>query len=274
MANFNEILVWGDDVRQVSNFLTVASDQASLFKIFLTRDISPKTKAVILLYASKESFITIQQKSSEVFLPAYIIKIMTNESTEKFQRGSIQARPGEQFSHLAVNLKSPESIHSLLEHISNSLKKSYKFLAFSLSQKGMRIVKWISFICSLLSALLSILVIFIAGIISISRESTEQRWFSNSLLTSGNLTFVMSFVGFYGVKKSGIKEYLKIYSGILFVNALYKFVLILAYAFVKWDTFIQPVMIPVVIISIVFEIVTSCIIFLEMNVVKKANSYL
>lgn len=274
MASFTEILVWGDDVRQVSNFLTAAAEQAPLLKIFLTRDISPKTKAVILLYASQESFLTIQQKSSEVFLPAYIVKILTNESGENFQRGSIQARPGEQFSHLAINLRSAASINSLLEHVSNSLKKSYKFLAFNLSQKGMKIVKWVSFICSLLSAILSILVIFIAGIISISRESTEQRWFSNSLLTSGNLTFVMSFVGFYGVKKSGIKEYLKIYSGILFVNALYKLVLIIAYSLVSWDTYIQPVMLPVVSISIVFEIITSCIIFLEMNVVKKANSYL
>ena len=274
MANFTEILIWGDDVRQVSNFLTTASDLAGQYKLVLTRDITPKTKAVILLYTNQDSFITVEQKSSEVFLPAFIVNLVVSDSNESFKRGSIQMRPGEQIAHLAINLKSLQSVRNLLEYISNSLKKSYKILIFSLSHKGMRVVKWVSFISSLLSALLSILVIFIAGIISISRESAEKRWFSNSLLTSGNLTFVMSFVGFYGVKKSGIKEYLKIYSGVLFINALYKVILIIAHAFVKWDHMMQQIMIPIVVTSILIEVFTACIIFLELNVVKKVNSYL
>jgi len=84
----------------------------------------------------------------------------------------------------------------------------------------------------------------------------------------------MSFVGFYGVKKSGIKEYLKIYSGVLFINALYKVILIIAHAFVKWDHMMQQIMIPIVVTSILIEVFTACIIFLELNVVKKVNSYL
>jgi hypothetical protein len=136
----------------------------------------------------------------------------------------------------------------------------------------MRILKWVSFSSSLLSALLAILIIFLAGIISISRESTEQRWFANSLLTSGNLTFVMSFVGFYGVKKTGVKEYLKIYSGVLLLNAVYKGVLIIAYYIIEWDAAIEEILIPVMGISIGFEMITSCVIFLELSVVKKARN--
>ena len=148
------------------------------------------------------------------------------------------------------------------------LDKDYRLLSFKLNYRGMRILKWSSFICSLIAALLSLILIFMAGMIAISKDSVERRWFANSLLTAGNLTFVMSFVGFYGIKKTGIKEYLKIYSGVLVINSLYKAILLIIYTQMNWHPAVSYMITPVICTCIVGELLTSAVILAELNVVK------
>ena len=272
MAGTADVLVWGDDVRVVADFLHRASGQVDKFRLKLTRDISPKIKAVVFLYKNDESLPKVQKKSNEVFVKKFIVKVLEPGANDGIVQSSVVAFGGERIGNIALDLTQPDNLIDFFEYVSKSLEKKYKIWMFYLSQRGLNVVKWISFTSSLISALLAILIIFLAGIISISRESTEQRWFANSLLTSGNLTFVMSFVGFYGVKKTGVKEYLKIYSGVLLLNAIYKSVLLIAYFIIVWNAQIESILIPVMGISVAFEVITSCIIFLELSVVKKAHN--
>jgi hypothetical protein len=224
------------------------------------------------LYKNDESLAKVQKKSDEVFVKKFIVKVLDPGAHDGIVQKSVVAFGGERIGNIALDLTQHENLIDFFDYVSKSLEKKYKIWMFYLSQRGLNVVKWISFTSSLISALLAILIIFLAGIISISRESTEQRWFANSLLTSGNLTFVMSFVGFYGVKKTGVKEYLKIYSGVLLLNAIYKSVLLIAYFIIVWNAKIESILIPVMGISVTFEVITSCIIFLELSVVKKAHN--
>ena len=49
------------------------------------------------------------------------------------------------------------------------------------------------------------------------------------MIFSGLVTFVISFIGLYGFKRSGIKEYLKSYYKILMGVAIYKVLTLFSY---------------------------------------------
>ena len=269
-----EILVYSASSQLVNSFIEASeknySYQSSSLK--LCNLMSPLTKAFIYVCDDDASYKSALEKCLVINLPRFIIKILSlyDHSTQSFEDSRISEDI--KINFLSVNLNSESSIQRVIEKIVVSLEKGYKLLNFKLNYKGMRALKWTSFICSLLSALLALLLVFTAGIIAISKNNSENRWFANSLLTSGNLTFVMSFVGFYGVKKAGIKEYLKIYSGVLVINSLYKVILLAIYSQLDWHPYVDFMVTPVICSCVVFEVITSCVILLELNVVKTTGT--
>ena len=69
MAGTADVLVWGDDVRVVADFLNRSSDYVDKFRLRLTRDISPKIKAVIFLYKNvKTEYYNIRLNSKIIYL--------------------------------------------------------------------------------------------------------------------------------------------------------------------------------------------------------------
>ena len=269
-----EMLVYSISSQLVTTFIESFqrnySYQSSNLKLYHL--MSPQTKAFIYICDDNASYQAALEKCSVVTLPRYIIRILsaTDRSTESFEETRISEE--KKINFYSVDLNSPSSIQRVIEKIVMSLEKAYQLLNCKINSKGMHALKWTSFICSLLSALLALLLIFMAGMIAISRKNSENRWFANSLLTSGNLTFVMSFVGFYGVKKAGIKEYLKIYSGVLVINSLYKIILLAIYSQLNWHPDTDFMVTPVICSCVVFEVITSCVILLELNVVKTTGA--
>ena len=271
MDQKREISVWSPLEGLVDEFITAIENNPSfsLYNIKLSRNITPQTKGFVFLCDHEMSFDLALEKCSGISLPKFIIQRHT-QILGFVQDYSVKIAEKRVFFS-KVNFSNPSSVQDIVDKLGSFLEKGYNLLSFKLNYKGVQIIKWSSFIFSLLSALLSLVLIFIAGIIAISKSSVEKRWFANSLLTAGNLTFVMSFVGFYGVKKTGIKEYLKIYSGVLLINALYKIILIIIYSQMGWYLDINYLLYPIIIINIVLESMTSVIILLELSVVKTSN---
>lgn len=271
MARNKEILVYGTSHELVDDFIRAFEKNISysFHKIRLNYLVTTKTKGFVFLYDDQASYDSIIQKSSVVTLPKCIVRVLTDNPETIQENSQIDEKKRSSYS---VNLSSPSSIEEIILKLSQLVETGYKLLNLQINHRGMRVIKWSSFVCSLLSALQALILIFMAGIIAITRSSEDRRWFANSLLTAGNLTFVMSFVGFYGVKKTGIKEYLKIYSGVLITNALYKTVLMIIYTQMNWQPNVHEMIIPVLCSCIGFEMLTSWIILLELNIVKTSVS--
>ena len=160
MAGTADVLVWGDDVRVVADFLHRASGQVDKFRLKLTRDISPKIKAVVFLYKNDESLPKVQKKSNEVFVKKFIVKVLEPGANDGIVQSSVVAFGGERIGNIALDLTQPDNLIDFFEYVSKSLEKKYKIWMFYLSQRGLNVVKWISFTSSLISALLAILIIF------------------------------------------------------------------------------------------------------------------
>lgn len=233
---------------------------------------SHNTKAIIYLYTDESSYEHIQEKTSLSTIPGFIIQITSITTTPIIRPRSSYASLKYSDPYFHVDLNSKISLEHALMQISHRLETAYKLLNTKLSHKGMKILKSCSFVFSIISALLSLLLVFTGGILAVSKHSVEKRWFAHSLLTSGNLTFVISFVGFYGVKKSGVKEYLKIYAWVLVINSAYKVVLLIGYICMEWSPDIHAIIVPEICTCIVFEILTAFIICLELSAVKTTLS--
>ncbi|OMJ79045.1 hypothetical protein SteCoe_21029 [Stentor coeruleus] len=266
-----EILIISEAQDLCTQFIQVAEQTQTYVNsnLLFTHGFSHYTKAIIFLFTDDASYEHIKEKSSMTTLPKFIIQIVS--ITSVMSASSIMPNSRKEIFY-QVNLRSKISIEQAMMQISHRLDTVYKLFNIKLSHRGKKILKWSSFLSSFIAAVLSLLLIFAAGILSISKGSIERRWFSNSLLTSGNLTVVMSFVGFYGVKKSGIKEYLNIYSWVLIVNSIYKIILLIVYFIMKLHPDIHYFIVPVMCTSILFEILTSCIIFIEFKIIKTSST--
>ncbi|OMJ92416.1 hypothetical protein SteCoe_4867 [Stentor coeruleus] len=290
-----EVLIISEMPDLVDSFIDAVNDtpyyQTSNLSFVTT--FSHNTKAIIYLYTDESSYEHIQEKTSLSTIPGFIIQISDIGTTPIVRPRSSYASIKHSDPYFHVDLNSKISLEHALMQISHGLETAYKLLNIKLTHKGMKILKICSFVFSILSALLSLFLIFTGGILAISRYSVEKRWFAHSLLTSGNLTFVMSFVGFYGVKKSGVKEYLKIYALVLVINSAYKIVLLVGlkiyalvlvinsaykivllvgYVCMKWSPEIHQIIIPEMCTCIIFELLTAFIICLELSAVKTTLS--
>jgi hypothetical protein len=266
-----EILIISE-IPELSNQFIQAAEQTQTYtnsNLLFTHGFSHYTKAIIFLFTDEASYDHIKEKSSMTTLPKFVIQIIS--ITSVMSASSIIPNSRKDIFY-QVNLRSKISIEQAMMQISHRLDAAYRLFNINLSHRGKKILKWTSFLSSFIAALLSLLLIFAAGILSISKSSVERRWFANSLLTSGNLTVVMSFVGFYGVKKSGIKEYLSIYAWVLIVNSIYKIILLIVYAIMEWRPEIRYFLVPVMCTSIIFEILTSCIVFTECRIIKTSST--
>ena len=89
------------------------------------------------------------------------------------------------------------------------------------------------------------------------------------MIFSGLVTFFISFIGWYGLMRSGIKEYLKSYYKTLIGLAFYKGLAMIIY--IKNQIVGHDVTIPLLVLSIFFDILTSSCTFVYNNAVMKVR---
>jgi hypothetical protein len=269
-SNLREVLVYSISPSLANKFIEDLEKNPSFSSrnLKFSKNLKPTTKACIYLCNEDMNFSEVLEKCGVKSLPKFIVHVKTPNLPSQKSQNFYKISSKKKITYLTYDTSNPSSIEDILDTASHLVEKDYKLLWFKIGHNFIQIIKWSSFLFSIISALISIVLIFIAGTIAISTTSVERRWFVNSLLTSGNLTFVMSFVGFYGVKKSGIKEYLKIYAGVLIINAIYKIILDIVYSTLDWYPVIYYMVSPVTIAAIISEGLTSFIILLELNIVK------
>jgi hypothetical protein len=129
-------------------------------------------------------------------------------------------------------------------------------------------------IISVITMMGGLTLLILGGIMAIW-NSEEMRWISDSFMTSGIFSFMMSFLGFYGARNSGIKEYLKVYGSVMALKSLYEFIILIVYistggvkenARKIYSSSIANGIEPILVISLVMGLFVSVLIVLERNV--------
>ncbi|CAG9310370.1 unnamed protein product [Blepharisma stoltei] len=257
----------------------VVLDKAEAYVI--PEDIDEKDGALVLFDLAAENSLP-NTLSMLPNIPIPKILVGCNSDSEERKISAIEAKiQAEQNGCKYIEF--PETdilfvINMIIGEIENHRENQRKRrCVIRLSFKSMERLQSMAMIMALVSGFFGLAVMACGATLVITTENTSYRWLTNSFLTSGTLTFVMSFVGFYGSKKSGIKEYLKLYSALLIINAIYKLVILLLYLFAcnlsksEDEASIDSVTL-VLVLSIASELITSIIIFVEKYAIVEIQS--
>jgi hypothetical protein len=98
-----------------------------------------------------------------------------------------------------------------------------------ITRKTLRALRLAIVALSIVTMLIGLALLILGGIMAIWNFQKDMRWISDSFMTSGIFSFMMSFLGFYGARNSGIKEYLKVYGSVMFLKVLYEFIILIIY---------------------------------------------
>jgi hypothetical protein len=82
-------------------------------------------------------------------------------------------------------------------------------ISVPMSEFKLKRIKQFCILMSILTAISGIGILIIGSFEAIQHNQNNIHGLSDSLLTSGTLSFMVSFLGFYGTKGDGIKEYLR-----------------------------------------------------------------
>lgn len=151
-------------------------------------------------------------------------------------------------------------------------QKKRRFV-FRLSPRSIKALKFFALICAGLTTLESLVFVIFGSLMAVSSSENDIRLASDSMINSGALGFVMSFVGMYGVKKSGIKEYLKVFVVILLINCCYKVVMGLLYINLENVEGLGVESLVLVVVSVFIELLTAFSAFIELNKIVELQKF-
>lgn len=102
-----------------------------------------------------------------------------------------------------------QSLTYFLNKLDEQDEYSYQTINIPMSESKLKRIKQICTLMSILTAISGITVLIIGSFEAIQHSENITHGLTDSLLTSGILSFMVSFLGFYGTKGDGIREYLK-----------------------------------------------------------------
>lgn len=178
------------------------------------KHLNPHAAIIIFDVSSRSSFQEAISLIHEISYPKLIIGNITQNTNRQISyQEAVHLSQTLSCFYQEISTSQPQSILKSLNFFLTTLQEPEESVSFDLSLKvssvNMHKIKLLSIFLSILTGISGIAVLMLGAFEAVLLNKDNEQGLCDSLLTSGTLTFIISFIGYYGAKREGIKEYLK-----------------------------------------------------------------